>query len=186
MVPMVSFCDIPVLLSSDHRNAYGSCAIGLNKEWGQQSLTPVFYVNDEGPIAAELRKFFRHALYSDPLQKELFGAFWRVLAYMKPTIGWFPEGSGARYYTGLKQFDEEMEWRFVPPAFADSVYPEAFYGEAQEQKKIKLNEATFTFRLTFGPSDVETIIVEARTDAERILSQFPCYESKVLLWSDVS
>ena len=142
--------------------------------------------DDEGPIAAELRKFFRQALYSDPLQKELFGAFWRVLAYMKPTIGWFPDRSHARYHSGLKYFDEEMEWRFVPPAFADSVYPEAFYGEAQEQKKIKLNEATFNFRLTFEPSDVETIIVESRTDAERILSQFPCYESKLLLWSDLS
>ena len=45
LIPMVCFCDIPLALVHEHSGKYGKCAIGLDKDWGEEfGLNPVIYV----------------------------------------------------------------------------------------------------------------------------------------------
>jgi hypothetical protein len=187
LVPLASFCDIPVFLSNDHREAYGNYAIGLSKEWGvEKGLTPVLYINDEGPIAHQLMKFLRTAVYGFIFEKREFGQFWRLLPYFKPVTGYFPDGQvGTRDYPGIKKFDEEMEWRFVPVSHADSIYPEPFFKEAAQKRRDDMSKSTFNSKLTFEPNDVEVILVESASDLDKIAYRFPDYSSKIFLWSQV-
>ncbi len=53
-IPMVSFCDIPVQLSGEHRSKYGEYGIGIDKQKliaaTGKHLSPVHYVIDDWPI----------------------------------------------------------------------------------------------------------------------------------------
>lgn len=47
-IPMVSFCDIPIMRAQDFSLRYGKYAIALTKEWGLRNyINPIFYVNDK-------------------------------------------------------------------------------------------------------------------------------------------
>ena len=47
---VVSFCDIPFSLISDHINKYGEYCIGLTKDWGMKNgITPIRYVHFNTP-----------------------------------------------------------------------------------------------------------------------------------------
>lgn len=58
-IPMVSFCDIPVDLSGEHRSKYGEYAIGIDKQKlikaAGEHLSPVHYVIDDWPILGAYR-----------------------------------------------------------------------------------------------------------------------------------
>lgn len=47
-IPMVSFCDIPIMRAQDFSSRYGKYAIAFTKEWGlKNSISPIFYVYDK-------------------------------------------------------------------------------------------------------------------------------------------
>jgi len=58
-IPMISFCDIPLELSREHREKYGRYAIGVSKtrliKSMRRNLSPVHYVLEEGPILGAFR-----------------------------------------------------------------------------------------------------------------------------------
>ena len=51
----VCFCDLPLILSQQHRDQYGNYVIGMDKEWGKSvGLTPVRYIHNDSP---DLRRY---------------------------------------------------------------------------------------------------------------------------------
>lgn len=58
-LPMISFCDIPLECCEEHRQKYGSFAIGINKKWMIANfgnfLSPVHYVLTDEPIIGAYR-----------------------------------------------------------------------------------------------------------------------------------
>ena len=51
-IPMVSFCDIPLMRIDSFSDRYGKYAIGLSKEWGLKNrINPVFYAANEDIVA---------------------------------------------------------------------------------------------------------------------------------------
>ena len=58
-VPMVSFCDIPLSRIDEFADRYGSCAIGLRKEWADnKAINPVFYAKDPNTLEAFITMTF--------------------------------------------------------------------------------------------------------------------------------
>lgn len=47
-IPMVSFCDIPIMRVQNFSKRYGKYAIAFKKEWARHNhINPVFYISDE-------------------------------------------------------------------------------------------------------------------------------------------
>lgn len=185
MVPMACFCDIPAGLSGEHQRAYGSFAIGMSKDWGKKNgLTPVLYLCENGPLVQVFRPFVR-SISKVKLNASEFGSLWGLLPYLKPVTGFFPDGDySGRHYTGTKDFDEEMEWRFIPPAFHDSIYSVQLF-EGKEKNEAKQNsEQTRSSMLRFSEGDVETIIVPTDVERKCILDCFPVYIGRVKTWAE--
>lgn len=48
-IPMVSFCDIPIMRVQDFSSDYGKFAIAFSKEWAlKKAINPVFYLQERG------------------------------------------------------------------------------------------------------------------------------------------
>ncbi len=187
MVPLVSFCDMPADLSIEHRKAYGEFCLGLSKDWGKRNgLTPVLYVYEGGPVAQLFRQFSRHVT-KQILNKDDFGATWDLLPYLKPVSGAVPGRSDGRdQYTEIKDFDEEMEWRYVPPAFKDSIYTIQLRGGQEQQEAETRNESTRRSMLRFEPEDVELLIVPSDIESRRLAAQFPQYKDRIRTWPGIA
>ena len=178
--PMVCFCDIPIDLSTDHRHEYGDYAIGLSKDWGKsKGVTPVLYVYEEGPIAKHLRKFKR-LISKEPLNKSEFLDIWHLLPYLKPVTGTFPNGRGGM---SIKDFDEEMEWRYVPRQHADELFTDSVYKNAIDRIEA-LNQKTKNSMLDFESDDVERVVVATMEEKHKLGSVFPDLTNRIYLWDD--
>ena len=186
MVPMVCFCDMPAELSREHQKAYGSSTIGLRKDWGKKrGLTPVLYVCDGSPVTNIFRPL-ADSIRKGRLNASEFGSFWGLLPYLKPVTGFFPGGEhNGRHYTECKDFDEEMEWRFVPTAFQDFIYSVSLFEANERQEAKRISEQTRPSLLGFTETDVEVIIVP--TDAVRmcIIGRLPVYKGRVKTWPEI-
>jgi len=101
-LPLVCFCDIPLSRAAEHREGYGSYAIGLGKTWGlANGVCPVAYITEGTPLAEHLCRLFDEADESltDPIR--------HVLAFTKPYQGPHPKAEG------FTRFYDEREWRFL-------------------------------------------------------------------------
>ena len=186
MIPMVCFCDIPIGLSANHKKAYGNYTIGMSKDWGKDiGSCPLLYIYTGSPLATHLSKIGRKVHAGDFSQEKL-GDYAYFLPYLKPVTGYFPDGkhAGPRY-TETKDFDEEMEWRYVPADLIGTIYSEQLFGGGAEIKRRKLNESTKGMRLKFKPEHVEQIIVQSKGEREAILREFPYYKDRICLWNEI-
>ena len=180
MVPMACFCDIPVELSMTHREVYGDFAIGMSKDWGKKNgLTPVLYLYENGPLT-KIFKLFARSITKDPLTASDFEKLWGLLHYLKPVTGSFPDGR----CTQIKDFDEELEWRFIPPAFHDSIYSVSLFDQQERTQARQKSEQTRSSMLRFSEDDVETIILPTDVERECILGCFPVYDGRVKTWAE--
>ena len=56
-IPMVSFCDIPILRCDEMSKRYGKYAIGLSKEWGlANSINPILYIQNNVELSDALHR----------------------------------------------------------------------------------------------------------------------------------
>lgn len=186
MVPMVSFCDIPIQASREHRQAYGRYVVGLSKAWGNANgLTPLLYLSESSPLTKSLTKHGR-AITKTKLSVKDFGDVWDLLPYFKPVLGAFPDGCvGGRDYTGIKEFDQEMEWRYVPPANIGDIFSTALYEASTRDRIAPLNAKTEAAKLKFSTSDVERVVVSTPRQKRELARLHPELRAKIRTWKEV-
>jgi hypothetical protein len=72
-IPIVSFCDIPIECCEEHREKYGSYAIGLNKQWMMDTykelLSPVHYVIHNAPVRGAWKHHEKYVKAVDEVAK---------------------------------------------------------------------------------------------------------------------
>lgn len=138
MVPMICFCDIPLSNIKDHVKKYGKYAIGVEKKWGiKHKLNPVFYIARNSLIAGAIqtdskqteRNYSKQLNFQQPYQfdlnlfdydsdnDEIIDHLGKVYTlnnlYLKP-LGEY-DYSYEDQAVVLKYYQDEKEWRYIPP-----------------------------------------------------------------------
>lgn len=144
VIPLVSFCDIPLAQIKNHSNTYGTYAIGLTKAWGMRNkINPVIYSYPESTTADILNQlvghidaFFDINLGDEEAFKDETGELSKAISKspgimglnenileLQDKLGYFLkyikpyEGKFFRdgaYLEKKVRFYEEREWRFIP------------------------------------------------------------------------
>lgn len=151
----------------------------------EKGLTPLLYLADGSPLSKALSKCCR-GIRNTRLIPGDFRDIWLLLPYLKPVSGFFPgAGTGGRDYTGLKDFDQEMEWRFVPSAYLSDMFSVDLYNDATRNRIRALNERTESAKLTFDANDVERIVVRTLHQKRVLARLHPSLNTKIRTWNDV-
>lgn len=109
--PMICFCDIQLNRLAPHMKNYGSCGIGLNKEWGiSKGIQPIQYINSSSSLISDFRvvisKAFEAMDKASDKDKKIIMDYANYLItnllFMKPLV-----------YQKIN-FHDEREWRFIP------------------------------------------------------------------------
>lgn len=140
-IPMICFCDIPLLHTKEHRKHYGSYCIGLNKdsffEQYGAAINPVFYVSNKSwtkdilPQLVSIKKKIRRLKNSgNPLDTTLYHdmLFYTraIISLTKPYFGLDTKGREKRFY-------DEREWRITFNLDDDKGSPDLIYGLTLEE-----------------------------------------------------
>ena len=140
-IPMICFCDIPLLQTKEHQEHYGSYCIGLNKdaffEQYGAAINPVFYVSDKSwtkDILSNLvsikKKMSRLKNSGNPLDASLYHNMFfyarEIISLTKPYFGIDIEGREKRFY-------DEREWRITFNLDDDKGSPDLVYGLTLEK-----------------------------------------------------
>jgi hypothetical protein len=107
LIPMVSFCDIPLLRSKIHSSNYGKFAIGIDKNLAREiypSLTPVQYRSAERHILALIELSMIYA-NSPNLSKQVIDSLKLIIGTTKPFTIKHKNKDVVCY--------EEREWRVI-------------------------------------------------------------------------
>lgn len=167
MVPMVSFCDMPLSQVKEHIGKYGSYGIGLTKEWAEkQKLNPVLYIEKNSYLSRSIRKVLDTFLGKhetlDKLKEEE-KAILDVTRYMKN----YQSDLVRANKPTLKdyRFYDEREWRYVLD-YTLTNYPVA----SPDMSKTTLNNSIKNHVLEFEPDDIKYIIIQDESEIKEFLS----------------
>jgi len=165
IVPMVSFCDIPLSQIKDHISKYGNYGIGMTKEWAiKNGLNPVLYMTQNSMLSESYRKAWNKTAaensHSEKWTEDEYNLC-DILRYVKNY-----EGDLKRKDTVVEdyRFSDEREWRYAPPFSEEYEFllSQAWYNEGSNKKKT--DDKLEDLRLGFTPSDIKYIIISK--DAE--------------------
>ncbi|MCS3791402.1 abortive infection system antitoxin AbiGi family protein [Aeromonas hydrophila] len=165
LIPMVSFCDIPMSEIKEHIDKYGCYGIGLSKKCARTSgLNPVLYIDSNSHLNRSLEYSLTeyivngmgntaiHELGEDKLR--LLDILRYVKNYQEDLVRKTETIHDYRFY-------DEREWRFVPEfseeirgCFDNSCIDE-FKDEFEKSAKKLSN-----IRLTFHPDDISYLIIK--------------------------
>jgi hypothetical protein len=160
LVPMVSFCDIPLSEVKDHISKYGNYGIGLTKDWGKRNgLNPVLYVAQKSMVSKNIRKVINHhaknitGIDLNEANEEIKSAL-DIIRYMKNYEGTLKRENELRENY---RFSDEREWRFVPDFSPD--YEMLIPMKDSQLKRDNANFSISNIRLEFEPNDIRYIII---------------------------
>jgi hypothetical protein len=167
-IPMISFCDIPLHLVSNHINQYGKYGIGLSREWAiKNKLNPVFYYQTKSLLFREFdsmmgiqyKDFMELREMKTQTEQEIHIASVRtvfmksryILQHYKPWFGYDFKMKKKRY------FYDEREWRYVPVAKNrfESIYSDKDDFMSRRDEYYNQLEAP---TLKFKPKDIIILI----------------------------
>lgn len=155
-IPMVCFCDIPLIQTEEHTKKHGEYGIGLSKEWGiKKMLNPVFYYIQKSTTSNLLRQGLSD-LYKGINEARDDGKFIDILAIFAR----FVESVAKNY-----DFYNEKEWRSVLESDYETPSEKGF-NEMRDEEKFAKN-----YPLTFQPDDIRYIIVKDQQDTIILLKQ---------------
>lgn len=213
--PCVCFCDLPFEASAMHRADYGEYVISFDKSSDlAKKLTPLIYVNDEGPMAEIIRSKYGKALLRfgaaeklpdgvarftpAPLIADELKGLWDFLPYLKATLGHTlqrrpPPANGTEHEKmpgydhgwATKFLEEEFEWRFVPPKYKDALYCLTDYSRWEMAKLDVLSKATMDSFLTFQKAEIEMIVVKTDMERDEIAGIYPELPGRIKTWSEL-
>jgi hypothetical protein len=87
-IPMICFCDIPLMRVSSHINKFGHYGLGISRKWAEKNnIVPVIYINKKSLLFKVINK-------NDTTRS--------LVPYIK------------RMYKRNRNYTEENEWRFIP------------------------------------------------------------------------
>lgn len=190
LIPMVSFCDIPLSAVKDHIQKYGSYGIGLTKEWAEkQGLNPVLYVEKQSDLAKSYDHLFEHyVINSDRDLDELSDSeksIIDVLRYMKNYQADLNRGGNTiKDY----RFSDEREWRFVPRygVDCDMVLSANFYDDQDYKDEVMASkEKLEVLELEFEPNDIKYIIIENDDEISEFLDLLRKAKGKKYTYHDI-
>jgi len=193
-VPMVSFCDIPLNLVDEHISKYGTCAIGLTKEWGYRyGLNPVIYINPNsllgdalGALANAMGKYHSGMvpneciMHISPMVSHIAISS-RQLAYFskqyerteEQEIFILLQGTDKKdkFILPKGRFYDEREWRFVPPLETEAdkfwlINANTLHDKEELEKKNKILEV---YALKFELNDIMVIVTETMEQREKLI-----------------
>lgn len=117
LVPMISFCDIPLSQAKEHIGKYGSYGIGLSKDKAQlENINPVLYLDSSSLLSNSLKDGL--------IQNELTPIHYlnkneSLLQETNYLLGYIKNHKGVLKRRGKLinknyKFIDEREWRIVP------------------------------------------------------------------------
>ena len=192
-IPMVSFCDIPLMRIGGFSDRYGKYAIGLSKKWGLKNrINSVFYVANEDVVAGLwfLRNYQR--MLEDRLSKSGSDGHSITITLNEgplPELVDFINHANAKsaatvFYALIKKYESEhmgkaqinyieSEWRYVVSdgdgginwLWGQDNYS-AWRGNGTKPEPTKTLKDK---RLRFSASDINHIIVENEADRDLII-----------------
>lgn len=164
VVPMVSFCDIPLSEIKTHISKYGSYGLGLSKEWGvRNQLNPVLYLSKDSHLANSYKRAF--LTFADRKGSKEWTeeqkSFVDLMRYMKNYEG---DLNRSGTTTPSYRFSDEREWRYVPPYDSDCEMISLASKYDQAKVKEAIDARLASHRLHFEPNDIKYIIIKDDTE----------------------
>jgi len=161
---MVSFCDLPIDISSRHRRNYGNYGIGMKKRWAfSQGASKVLYVGKGTPVFDAFSVLFQSLVPKvNPSGNEHLDKW---LGELGATRSEFSKSFGNPNYPYLldlhefMQSDEqvaESEWRIISKLKGS--WSKGMSISELKQDLLKIAKAGILPTLTIQPDDVEYIV----------------------------
>ena len=186
-----------------HRSDYGEYVIAFDKSSElAKKLTPLIYVNENGPLAEMVREKYGHYLsrfdeiedagdqkiHYRPklLETGKLAGLWDFLPYMKSTVGHTLQRQGYQAAWMTKALEEEFEWRYVPKNHRDRIYCFENYDEWNLRRLDGFSEATKDSFLTFSPDEVKAIIVPNENEQEELVGIHPRFKGIATTWKKIT
>jgi hypothetical protein len=192
-IPMVCFCDIPLSKIKEHMEVYGTCALGMKKEWGiKNGISPVFYVSENsnnlqkfenvrnylqylwydspvsGVIPAKIRNAKLETMTDPDLRDFLINMNKNLLDIIKDfiTIEFNMKlvTEDSQITTKQRKFYDEKEWRLIPKM--DYINESAYDDEVFKKKNSEMTKCALEFNFT----DIRYIIIEDDSMRANIIS----------------
>jgi hypothetical protein len=153
VVPLVSFCDIPLGVIKEHIDWYGNYAIGIKREFARTlNVCPIWYIHKNNRAYIEMHN--NKTLNNSP-----------ILPYLKMFLGEQKYRDGASM---KKKFYDEREWRYIP-----RVDSEPYIIEGSTFKEIEVifdkdhNKIRKT-KMAISAHTIEYIIVSEEHEKEQL------------------
>ena len=166
LIPMVSFCDIPLSQVKEHIGKYGSYGIGLTKDWAMTNrLSPVHYVATGSQQALALKTLNNEMIAGNQRTWGELTAVQRASFYL---IAFNKNYEGDLVRSGKTsknyRFYDEREWRYIPECNDRFPVITTCSATNTRSQKASLNRLVSGLRLTFTPSDIKYIIVKTEKE----------------------
>ena len=185
-IPMVCFCDIPLNVVYEHSSKYGSCAIGLNKKWGEKyGLSPVIYVHKNSRIGDAISALgnsfsdYKSTMISDGSDMRIFSmisTFAKGLQQLSYFVKQYERIEDEHCYIGSRlctfkkgRFYDEREWRFVPPNLHNDMWLLDVSALDDREKLEEAHRKLEKHSLLFELDDIKVIVSETDEEKEKLI-----------------
>ena len=170
LIPMVSFCDIPISQINKHTKQYGEYAIGLTKDWAiKKKINPVIYVYRNSDFLNSMQSALTMLLNAEVKKKKpndkMVDRFFIALKYIKPYEGrlW----RHGKWTKETNRFYDEREWRHVPQLPGHEgvfwINQKGIDDKALRELNKQIADSK-KLRLSFEPKDIKFIIVKKESE----------------------
>lgn len=192
-IPMVCFCDIPIMRVQDFSGDFGRFAIAFSKDWAlKKAINPVFYVHESGLMKTlsffrTVEKYFSNIHHAgDAKMNVMLNIFNQqqlnnfadlvraiqtryandtLLGYIKPYISQNEHGKRINY--------TESEWRYIVTEMNGVKW---LRGEKYKEwrgnpnkPKPKAPKEVLEKKLTFAVDDITYLITKTEEDSMKLL-----------------
>ena len=173
-IPMVCFCDIPILSAEKFLINYGHYSIAFEKDWGLgNGCNPIFYVNNRMILLSYYQLIIKDISWIKDIAKELdsekskYSPYFKHIYALRMMLRPYSLGFLKKYESEWKgepynNYDEN-EWRYIvedsnPTKWLNKDEYEKWRGDVNSPKP-EPTEALIEKSLSFSPSDIHHIIL---------------------------
>lgn len=178
LIAMKCFCDIPLSQINNHRERYGSYALGFSKDWAiKNGIAPILYFHEKSKqmvqLVGNLDKVYNETKKFETRQpdEDILKELSPMVCFSKPY-----EGKDIKKKKTVRFYDER-EWRYAPTLSTnitkDSCIPLLPSIKESERKMIQ-DKVDEKIHLKFSPEDLEYIIVSKKEEVFDIINILCC------------